>query len=391
MVLAACGSSSTATHATRSPAVSSSSPAATGGSPLGFPSPTPGGPAAVPPATITCSSPTSPGEHLALVQLRAQAGIFVRDITDINHPLNRCKLSGGQNVKFVTATRLSYLAYASGDLGSTASLYVADLTSATTTLVLTLPSTGALSSVYAWSPDGSALSYLSSNANNSVAWHLLSAAGDRTLAGLGNIPSRGGTPDDDAFIGFSADGKYVAIEQTLIGGGAGKTPPIQVNRVSDGGIAYSRNDGTMAAWAGSGARLYFRTAAGVQAWDPASGVLTVSAGVNWFHPHPSPDGSRMAFSVVNAQGNHIAETLDLTSASGAIQQLSPQPRVGAAFIDASLVWYAGESICTTATPCGLGGPPLSGQTYIYDLGSGVEAGSLDTAFYDAWPHVVGQS
>ena len=317
----------------------------------------------------------------------------MRDITDINHPVNRCKLSGGQYMRFVTATRLSYLVYAGGDLGSAASLYVADLTTGSTSLVLNLPSTGALSSIYAWSPDGSALSYVSSNANNGVAWHLLSAAGDKTLAGLGNIPARGGTPDDDAFVGFSADGKYVAIEQTFIGGkgSTSSVPPIEVNRVSDGGVAYSRNDGTMAAWAGSGARLYFRTAAGVQAWDPSSGVLTVSAGTTWFHPHPSPDGSRMAFSVINTQGNHVAEVLDLTSAAGAIQQLSPQPRVGAAFIDTSLVWYAGESICTSATPCGLGGPPLSGQTYIYDLGSGVEAGSLDTALYDAWPHVAGQS
>ena len=329
-----------------------------------------------------------------LVKLRGQTGIFVRDVTDINHPLNRCKLSGGQNFRFVSATRLSYLAYSTGDLGSGASLYLVDLTTGSTTLVLNFPSTGALSSAYGWSPDGSELSYITSNANDSVAWHLLSASGDRVLAALGNIPARGGSPDnDDAFIGFSADGRYVAIEQTLTGGkgAAGVAPPIQVNRVADGSLAYSRSDGTMAAWAGAGARLYFRTGAGVQAWDPAAGVLTVSAGTAWIHPHPSPDGSRMAFSVLNAQGNHVADVLDLTSSSGAIQALSPQPRVGAAFVNASLVWYAGESICTTASPCGLGGPPLSGTTYIYDLGSGVETGSIDTNFYDAWPHVAGQS
>jgi len=392
LMLAACGSSSTAAHPPPSHVAASASPAGSA-APFTFPSPTPGGPAAVPPVAITCTSPTAPGERLILVGLHGQSGVFVRDITDINHPVNRCQLAGGQNIKFVSATRLSYLVYATGDLGSAASLYVADLTSGATSLVLTLPSTGALSGAYAWSPDGRALSYMSSNANNSVAWHLLSAAGDKVLAGLGNIPSRGGTPDDDAMIGFSADGKYVAIEQTLTGGkgSTGAAPPIQVNRVADGSVAYSRTDGTMAAWAGAGARLYFRTSGGVQVWDPAAGVLTISAGTAWFRPHASPDGSRMAFSVLNALGNHVAEVLDLTSATGAVQQLSPQPRVGAAFIDASLVWYAGESICTTTTPCGLGGPPLSGQTYIYDLGSGVETGSLDTAFFDAWPHVVGQS
>ena len=97
----------------------------------------------------------------------------------------------------------------------------------------------------------------------------------------------------------------------------------------------------------------------------------------------------MAFSVVNAQGNHVGEVLDLTN--GSFHSLSANPRGGAAFLSASLVWYAGESICTTATPCPFDIPPLSGQTYIYDLGSDVETNSIDTAFFDSWPHVVGQA
>ena len=340
------------------------------------------------PVAAACTSPTAPGEHLVLVNLHGQSGVFVRDITDINHPVNRCKLSGGQNIKFATATRVSYLVYASGDLGSALSLYLVDLTSGATSLVKTWPSSGALSGAYAWSPNGQMLTYLSSTANNNVEWHLASAAGDKVLAGLGDIPGRGLNADaDDMMVGFSADGKYVAVEQTF----TGAKSPIQVNRVADGSVAYTRTDGTMATWAGSGARLFFRTSAGISAWDPAAGVLSVSGGTLWIHPHASPDGARIAFSLLNAQGNHVPAVLDITGSSSTYQQLSPQPRVGAGFIDASLVWYAGETICTTTTPCGLGGPPLSGQTYIYDLGSGVEAGSLDTAFFDAWPHVAGQS
>jgi hypothetical protein len=118
-------------------------------------------------------------------------------------------------------------------------------------------------------------------------------------------------------------------------------------------------------------------------------VVTVASGLVWSHPHASPDGSRMAFTVLNAQQNHVSQVLDVTT--GTVHSMSPNPRVGAAFLNASLVWYAGETPCTTASPCGLGGPPLSGQTYIYDLGSDVETGSIDTAYYDAWPHVVGQS
>jgi hypothetical protein len=79
--------------------------------------------------------------------------------------------------------------------------------------------------------------------------------------------------------------------------------------------------------------------------------------------------------------------MDLTGAPTIA--LSTEPRVGAAFLTSELVWYAGETICTTVTPCGLGGPPLSGVTYISDL-AGVESESKDHDFYDSWPHVVGQ-
>jgi hypothetical protein len=263
-------------------------------------------------------------------------------------------------------------------------MYVFDAASGTTSLLRSWAYTGFAGTVYAWSPDGNHISYLNSDTTG-LTWHVLSASGDHVLANLGTIPPRGASPDnDDAMTGFSADGQYVAVEQTFAG-----TTRIQVNHVSDNTIAYTSTVGTMAAWAGAGAKLYFRNGSTVQAWDPNAGVTTVASGLTWIRPHASPDGSRMAFSVLNAQQNHIGLALDLTT--GTTHSLSALPRVGAVFLNASLVWYAGETPCTTASPCGLGGPPLSGQTYIYDLSSDVETGSIDTAYYDSWPHVVGQS
>jgi dipeptidyl aminopeptidase/acylaminoacyl peptidase len=345
----------------------------------------------VPPVGLGCASHTAAGETLALVSLAGVGGVVVRDITDINHPATRCTFAGGSYFKFYNATHVSYIVAASGNLGAAGALYLASLATGTTSLVRAWSYGGYESWVYAWSPDGRELTYISSDTGGAQ-WHILSAAGDRMLLNLGQIVPRDvNTDNDDAWVGFSADGKYVAVEQTFTQGkGATSTaPPIQINSVSDGRDAYSGTDGTMAAWGGVGAHLYFRTNAGVQMWSPSGSVATVAAGVSWIHPWPSADGSRIAFSVLNAQTNHVAEVLDLTS--GATHQLSPTPRVGAAFLDASLVWYSGETICTTATPCGLGGPPLTGTTYIYDLGSDVENGSIETAFYDSWPHVTGQS
>ena len=397
VLLAACGNSSTASHPTPSHSANASASAAssptssTSGAPFPSPSPVAG---AVPPVSASCSSPPSAGEKLVLVKLRNVAGIVVRDITDIGHPANRCTLNGGGYFSFISATRLSYIVTASSDQGAPGALYIFDMASGATSLVRAWSYGGFGSWAYAWSPDGSHLTYIDSDNHQDMKWHLLSSAGDRLMSDLGPVPPRGvNTDNDDLYVGFSADGQYVAVEQTFTQGkgGTSTTAPILVNHVSDGSPAYSSSQGTMAAWAGAGARLYFRTSAGVQSWAPGSGVVSVSSGTAWSHPRPSPDGSRMAFALLNAQGNHVAEALDLTSASGAIQQLSPSPRVGAIFATASLVWYAGETPCTTASPCGLGGPPLTGTTYIFDLGSGVEAGSIDTSFYDAWPHVVGQS
>ena len=383
LVLSACGGSSTVVSL-HSPSTSGSagSPPSSG-SPASFPSPSPGG-SPVPPASASCSAPPAAGEQLALVRLRGTPGVVVRDITDIGHPKTRCTISGGDRFQFVSATLISYVVLASSDQGAAGAMYTFNAATGSTSLVRSWAYTGFAGAVYAWSPDASHLSYITSDTSG-MKWHMLSGSGDRVLASFGSIPGRGvSADDDDVYTGFSADGQYVAAEQTFAG-----TTRIQVNHVSDGTIAYTRNDGTMAAWAGAGAKLYFRSSSGVMAWDPSGGVTTVASGLAWIHPHASPDGARIVFSVLNSAQNHIGEVLDLTT--GSVSSLSPNPRAGSAFLNASLVWSAGETPCTTASPCGLGGPPLSGTTYIWDLGSGVENGSIDTAYYDEWPHVLGQS
>jgi hypothetical protein len=188
-----------------------------------------------------------------------------------------------------------------------------------------------------------------------VAWHVLSAAGDVTLSRFGPIPGRGANPDsDDAMTGFSADAQYVALEHTFSPPDS-TTPPFQVVRLSDHKLVYSRKDGTMATWAGSGSRLFFRTLAGVESWDPKSGVQVAVPGLAWIHPWPSPDGLRIVYNAPDGTGNHHAGYLRLTDQPLVGRELSFQPRTGAAFLNSTLVWYAGESVCTQVS-CGRGGP-----------------------------------
>jgi hypothetical protein len=383
LLLAACGGSPAPTGQA-SPSASSA-PTATAVTSPTFPSPTPGGPTQPGPATFTCASQIPVGHQLILVTLRGTTGVVVRDISNIASPITRCIFKGaGTYFRFVNATHISYIVASDNGTGA---LYLVDLQARTTSLVRAWANEGSLYWVYAWSPDGLTLSYLSSNADR-VAWHVRSAAGDLTLSDLGAVPGRGVNGNyDDAMTGFSADGKYVALEQTFTYTGAaaasGQVAPFQVVDLSTHKVVYSRTNGTMAAWAGTGARLYYRTTAGIDAWDPTSGAKNVvPQGLAWIHPWASADGNRIAYEDANGVGNHFAAYLRMADKQAL--RISPAPRVGAAFLSSTLVWYAEESVCKTQ--CGLGGPPLTGRTYIKDLVSGSETASIITKVFDSWPH-----
>jgi dipeptidyl aminopeptidase/acylaminoacyl peptidase len=323
------------------------------------------------------------------VTLRAVQGIVVRDVTDLTHPVTRCGFSGGSNFRFVSSTRVSYIV-TTGNLGAPGALYLVDLNTSTTSLVRAWSSGGYASWVYAWSPDGQKLTYLSSDSSG-LKWHILSAAGDKVLSNLGTVGARGVDGDnDDAWVGFSADGQYVAVEETFTTqkNAASTTPPIQIVHVSDLKQVYHRGDGTMATWSATGARLYFRTSGGVSVWETTGKVQSIASGLQWIRPWPSSDGNHIAYSTLNANGNHQVGVMD-TSASTVVQA-SNEPRQNPGFLTPTLAWYAGENLCTTTTPCGFGGPAQNGKYYVYDL-AGVESGSVDIAFYDSWPHVTGQS
>lgn len=349
-----------------------------------FPSPSPGGITPPAPLAVTCPYRVPRVANLALVTLRGTTGVIVRDISDLSNPISRCVVHGtGANfIRFVDWSHISYIVTnANGD----GALYLADLLSRKSSLVRAWTDEASMYWVYAWSPDAKALSYVSSDSAG-VTWHVLSAAGDVTLSRFGPIPGRGANPDsDDAMTGFSADGQYVALEHTFSPPDS-TTPPFQVVRLSDHKLVYSRKDGTMATWAGSGSRLLFRTLAGVESWDPKSGVQVAVPGLAWIHPWPSPDGLRIVYNAPDGTGNHHAGYLRLTDQPLVGRELSLQPRTGAAFLNSTLVWYAAESICTQVS-CGIGGPPLTGRTYLRDLVTGTERVSIDTAVFDSWPHV----
>ena len=364
------------------PVATTASPVPT---PPEFPSPRPGGPMPPVPARLTCGSSFGPTANVALVRLKGDTGVKVRDISDLSQPVSRCALigAGANYFRFRTATQVSYIA---SNAAGVSALYLADLPRKRTSLVR-LWTDGAFGDwVYAWSPDGKMLSYLTSTID-ALAWHVLSVAGDTTLSRLAPVPGRGiSTDSDDAMTGFSADGQYVALVQTFSGTDAG-APSFQIVRLSDHALVYSRRDGTMAVWEGAGARLFFRTLAGVESWDPKAGVQLVVPGLAWIHPWASADGLRIVYTVGDGTGNHQVAYLRLADQPPlGIGWMFMHPGTAAVFLNSTLVWYAEEASCAKVQ-CGLGGPPLTGRTLLADLVTQTERPSIDTGVFDSWPHV----
>jgi hypothetical protein len=352
---------------------------------------------------MSCSSQIPAGHQLALVTLRGSTDVVVRDITNLAKPVSRCVFGGCEQsctsygpdfMRFVTASRISYMVETVDGYWA---MYVADLISGKTTLARNLGQDSGYLWALAWSPDGKSLTYVSANH-----WRIRSAAGDFVLATLGtDLGYNFDFNSDSRMVGFSADGRYLAIDQSIDLGTKHdangyyivKGALFKVIRVSDRKVVYSRKDGTMATWAGDGAHLFFRVGSGLAEWDPINAARLVVPGLAWIDPVAGPDGTRIAYETIDSKGNHFAAEVRLSDQPLQSLSLSSQPRMNVTFMTATLVWYAGESPCSGPCP-GYGetssGPPLSGQTYAHDLVSGTISASAETSVADSWPHLGSQ-
>jgi hypothetical protein len=408
LALTACGAAAPAARqapGTTPVAVTGPSPSpspASSPAPFVPPSPVAPGPTTPKPVAFSCSSAIPAGAQLALVTLRGSTDIVVRDITNLAQPVSRCAFKtcsqfcasyGPDYIRFVTSRWVSYMVET---VDGEWAMYLADLQTRKTELIAT-PSAGGFFWVFAWSPDGSSLTYLTSDQ-----WRIRSAAGDLALSPLGKDLGYNFDFDGDSrMVGFSADGHYVAVDQSIdlgtkqtAGGYAiQKGSLFKVVRLSDMKVVYSRSDGTMAIWAGVGAHLYFRTSSGLNEWNPIYGAQLVAPGLAWTDPVASADGQRIAYVTEDANGNHFARHLVLTDQPLRSISLSSLPRVNVAFLTPTLAWYAEESLCNGHCPSygeTSAGPPQTGRTYVHDLVTGTISTSVVTAVADSWPHLGSQ-
>jgi hypothetical protein len=308
------------------------------------------------------------GDNLVIGTVVGDPVIVVRDIQDPANAKNVCTIDAAAAAPLFVSG--SSLAYVTGP-----QMIKADLGDGTTTVLGTFHP-GQQSGYYAISPDGGSVSYLDGNE-----WHLAGPSGNRVLTTLPAIPGRGVNPDeDDTYLSFSPDGKYVALFQTFHTGGTGETAADQIRRATDGGLVYSTSGMTMAVWASVPSRLFFRdlNSGSLHRWDATGGISNMTS-IKWIRPRSSPDGRWIAYTFRTTSG--LGGVAFYSVQANSISNTTPPGRSGVKFLTNDLVWYVGERACSNCM-----GPEPTGQTYIYSIASASEVTARLASVSDAWPH-----
>jgi hypothetical protein len=322
----------------------------------------------------TLASAVSSSRNLVIATLAGGSRYVVRDITDISHTSTVSTFDAVSSPKFVGASDVSYV---DGD-GNVVRLTYSSSKKLTV---------ARCASLFDWSPDGTALAYLSQTDSGSEL-HLLRGGVEKSL---GPIPQSGGGGCEsiagcgiansiDYRLSYSPDGAFIS----MVFNGFGKS----VFRIwsSDGKPLESGDsqEFTMSAWSGSG--LYFRDAQGVAVWR-AGNTSIFLPGVVWIRPHGSPGGGQVIYLSRDADGWGHASVVDTTTR---VARELKAHRSEPVFLTSRYVWYLGERDCVPADACGAHPPfhPASGKTYIYDLQDGTETESVITSVADVWPHAA---
>jgi hypothetical protein len=315
--------------------------------------------------------------------MQGAANPILADVTDPKNPTAICTLTGpfATQTQLVTQTVVSWSATQGSPGTPGASIIgVLDVFTGTSTIAASWQGGGFLDGLHAWSPDRGFLAYLTSD-SNAVNLHLLSGGGDRVVATLGSVPGRGVDPtQDDAYLSFSPDGAYFALEQTFTSSG----DQVQVRRTLDGSLAYSLPTGTMATWGSSGSRLYFRrpSATSIMVWDSASGVSQAfGQQLAWIQPRAAAGDDNIAFTVRISAGTPHVWLYGHNGQSGG--QL-PLVRASPAWLSSTAIFYVEEAAC--APNCGIGPAwQPDGKTFTFDVGSQTETASKIGSVYGEWP------
>ena len=308
---------------------------------------------------------------------------ILADVTDAARPRTICTIVGPWTPQLVTQRMISWSATETPGQVGPSFLLSLDLFAGTDTMLVPGWQGGlTMDGLHSWSPDESSIAYITSD-SSAVKLHVLSGGGDRVVTSYGAVPGRGTDPtEDDAFLGFSADGNYYAFVQTFTGSGA----QLQIRRTKDSTLAYSQPTGTMATWASTGSRLYFREPqkTTIHVWDPTSGVATLFALQQaWIRPRSDAGDDNVAYTVRDTTGTPHVWVYGHDGRSGG--EL-PNVRSSPVFLNTTTLFLVEEAPC--GGNCGPGPPTVpDGNTFTTLLGSSTETPSGIGIALGSWPRI----
>jgi hypothetical protein len=307
--------------------------------------------------------------------------VVLCDARDAAHPRTLQALKGWSgNQTFLRQDLIGYIVLKGGGPSSTSDQF----TSVLTTLNLTTGQTSELASSQGvalaggWSSDGSMVAYFTDSGG---VHHYWLKRGSAALAEFGTpiqVLGRGGSPDDESLVAFSHDGQYVLVVDTAVN-------RLQVFRTSDGAASYSAPSGgagglrTMAVWAHTADRFYFRNNSGVYQWDSSSGISSFIAGLKWSTPSLTADDRFVAYAVGTSSTPHV-ETRELSS--GTVSAFAPW-RDSPVFVAAMKLLVHEEAACNTC----MAAYNWSGKTLLVHTDTHAEAdlGITGWLFGAFWP------
>jgi WD40 repeat protein len=327
------------------------------------------------------------GRAIALTSLNpssASSTVSLIDVTTPSDPQQLCTYPVFRwQARFVSASVLGYAAYLANSNPSDGEIGTFDILRASSRTVVRWQNGGFGAGTFAWSPDGS-LAYIRATAGTDAlsgagSWELrlLQQGQDRILTTLPGVGGRGIGENDDTFLAFSPDGKYLALETTFTG-------PSQVRAAADGSLVKAFPQGiTMAVWAGNS--LFYGDQAGVYRWDPAGTTSLILPGVHWIRPRASSDGRWIAYSVRDSTGLHHVSVFNV--AAGTTFTVPSGGRVDAVFLTPTVLWDSEERLCTANDACGMSQTLPTGMRFIYDLATRLESRSVIAAVGAVWPRM----
>ena len=145
-------------------------------------------------------------------------------------------------------------------------------------------------------------------------------------------------------------------------------------------VSSDDRDANMSVW--SGANLYFRDAKGVEVWHNGK-ISSFLPGVAWIRPKASPAGGQIVYETRDAK--RVTHVFIVDTGTRKVRELA-SGRSEPAYLTSQMIWYQAEPACLLTGKCDAGFPGIaSGSTYIYDMVSGTESGSVITSVIDGWP------